>query len=183
MLPPVEVSTVSGKEDTPPPGEEALEWMLLTNLPVEDFATAQAVINWYRARWEIAWYFRILKQGCRVEDLRLETPERLEKCLAVYLIVAWRIHHITQAAREHPTVPCTDVFGAQEWQTIYLLRTRQRPPKHPPTLRVITRMLAQLGGFLARRGDGEPGAETVWRGDMELQRALKVLEIAKAVPL
>ena len=108
MLPPVEVSTVSGKEDTPPPGEEALEWMLLTNLPVEDFATAQAVINWYRARWEIAWYFRILKQGCRVEDLRLETPERLEKCLAVYLIVAWRIHHITQAAREHPTVPCTD---------------------------------------------------------------------------
>jgi Transposase Tn5 dimerisation domain len=93
------------------------------------------------------------------------------------------MHHITQAAREHPEVPCPDVFSEQEWQTISLLQTQQRPPKHPPTWRVITRMLAQLGGFLARHGDGDPGAETVWRGSMELQRALKVLEIAKAVHL
>jgi hypothetical protein len=183
MLPSVTVFTVYVKEDRPPTDEEALEWMLLTNLPVEDFATAQAVINWYRARWEIELYFRILKQGCRVEELRLETPERLEKCLAVYLIVAWRIHHITQAAREHPAGTCTDVFSEQEWQTIYLLQMQQRPPKHPPTLRVITRMLAQLGGFLARNGDGEPGVETLWRGYIELQRALRVLEIATAVPL
>jgi hypothetical protein len=167
MLPPVEVSTVYGKEDTPPTGEEALAWMLLTNLPVEDFATAQAVINGYRARGDMEWYCRILQPGCRVEDLRVETPERLEKCLAVSRIVAWRIHHITQAAREHPTVPCTNVVGEQAWQTMYLLQTQQRPPKHPPTLRVIPRMLAQLGGFLARRGDGEPGAETVGRGYTE----------------
>jgi hypothetical protein len=171
------------KEEKPPASEEALEWMLLTNLVVEDFATAQAVITWYRARWEIELYFRILKQGCRIEDLRLETTERLAKCIALYLIVAWRIHHITHAAREHPEVVCTDIFSEQEWQTIYLLQTQQRPPKHPPPLRAITRMLAQLGGFLARTGDGEPGAETVWRGYMELQRALKALEIAKAVKL
>jgi hypothetical protein len=180
-LPPVELYSVYVQEETPPAGEEALEWMLLTTLPVADFATAQAVLNWYRARWEIELYFRILKQGCRIEDLRLETPARLEKCLAVYLIVAWRIHHITQVTREHPEVTCTDVFSEQEWHTIYLLQTQQRPPKHPPPLRTITRMLAQLGGFLARQGDGDPGVETIWRGYMELQRALKALTIAKAV--
>ena len=91
------------------------------------------------------------------------------------------MHHITQAAREHPEVPCTEVFSEQEWHTISLLQTPQRPPKHPPPLRTITRMLAQLGGFLARQGDGEPGVETIWRGYMELQRALKALTIAKAV--
>jgi hypothetical protein len=179
----VEVYAIYVKEEQPPVGEEALEWMLLTNLVVEDFVTAQAVLHWYRARWEIELYFRILKQGCRIEDLRLETAERLEKCIAVYLIVAWRLHHITQAAREHPEAGCTDIFSEQEWHTIYLLQMQQRPPKHPPPLRVITRMLAQLGGFLARHGDGEPGAETMWRGYMALQRALNALEIAKAVNL
>jgi hypothetical protein len=157
--------------------------MLLTNLGVEDFATAQAVINWYRVRWAIERYFRMLKQGCRMEDLRVATPQRLEQCIAVYLIVAWRIHHITQAAREHPDGVCTDVFSEPEWQLISLLQTPQRPPKHPPPLRAIIRMLAQLGGFLARNGDGEPGVETRWRGYMELQRALKALEITKAVNL
>jgi Transposase DNA-binding/Transposase Tn5 dimerisation domain len=182
-FPPVEVQAVYVKEASPPAGEEALEWMLLTNLAVEDFDPARVLVAWYRARWEVELYFRILKQGCKVEDLRLESQERLEKCIAVYLIIAWRIHHITQAVREQPEVACTAIFSDQEWQTIYLLQNQKPPPQKPPPLRTITRMLAQLGGFLARKGDGEPGVETVWRGYMELQRALKALEIAKVVNL
>ncbi|MFO1352313.1 MAG: IS4 family transposase [Gammaproteobacteria bacterium] len=181
QLPPVTVTALHVNEDQPPQGAAALEWMLLTNLVVEDFAAAETLIGWYRARWEIELYFRILKQGCQIEELRLETPERLEKCIAIYLIVAWRIHHITQAARAQPQAACTQVFSAQEWQTIYLLQQRQRPPPKPPTLRTVTRMLAQLGGFLARKGDGEPGAETLWRGYRVLQQALDTLEIASAV--
>jgi hypothetical protein len=182
-LPPVRVHVVYVQEDAPPTGEAPLEWMLLTNLPVDDFQTAELIISWYRARWEIELYFRILKQGCRIEKLRLEAPERLERCLAVYLIIAWRLHHITHAARTYPHVPCTVVFEGKEWQTIYLLHQQKRPPQKPPPLRTITRMLAQLGGFLARKGDGEPGVETVWRGYMEMLRAMRTLDIARAVGL
>ena len=78
---------------------------------------------------------------------------------------------------EHPRL------SDQKWQTIDLLQNQKPPPKEPPTLRTITRMLAQLGGFLARQGDGELGVETVWRGYLELQRALKALEITKVVNL
>jgi hypothetical protein len=182
-LPPVRVQAVYVKEEEPPPGEAPLEWMLLTNLPVEDFPTAELIISWYRARWEIELYFRILKQGCRIEKLRLEAPERLERCIAVYMIIAWRLHHITQVARAYPTAPCTVVFEVKEWQTIYLVQQHKRPPRKPPPLRTMTRMLAQLGGFLARTGDGEPGVETVWRGYMEMMRAVRTLDIARAVGL
>jgi hypothetical protein len=111
----------------------------------------------------------------------LETPERLERCLAVYMISAWRLHYLTQVARVYPHAPCTKVFDGAQWQTIDLLQTHQRPPQKPPSLRTMTRMLAQLGGFLARTGDGEPGVETLWRGYMEMMRAVHTLAIAKAV--
>jgi hypothetical protein len=128
-------------------------------------------------------YFRILKQGCQIEKLRLETPERLERCLAVYMIIAWRLHHLRHVARISPNAPCTVVFEGKKWQTIYLLQTYKRPPQKPPPLRTVTRMLAQLGGFLARKGDDEPGVETIWRGYMEMMRAVHTLKIAKAVGL
>jgi len=182
-LPPVSVQALYVKEEEPPQGEEPLEWMLLTNLPVNDFPTAELIIRWYRARWEIELYFRILKQGCRIEKLRLEAPERLERCIAIYMLIAWRLHHLTHAARAYPRVPCSAVFEVQEWQTIYLLSTHTRPPRKPPPLRTMTRMLAQLGGFLARQGDGEPGVETIWRGYMEMMRVVHALALARAVGL
>lgn len=180
-LPPVRVQAVYVKEEGPPPGAEPLEWMLLTNLPVDDFKTAKVILHWYRSRWEIELYFRILKQGCQIEKLRLETPERLERCLAIYMLIAWRLHHLTHLARAYPNVPCSAVFEDKEWRTIYLLHHHKRPPQKPPPLRTMLRLLAQLGGFLARKGDGEPGVETVWRGYMEMLRAVHTLALAKAV--
>jgi hypothetical protein len=182
-LPPVRVQAVSVIEESPPPGEEPWEWMVLTNLPVDNCQTAELIINWYRARWEIELYFRILKQGCRIEELRLEAPERLERGIAVYMLIAWRLPYLTPVARPSPAVPCAVVFEVQEWQTISRLQTHQRPPQQPPPLRTVTRMRAQLGGSLARTGDGEPGGETIWRGDMELMRALHTLTLARAVGL
>lgn len=157
--------------------------MLLTNLLVGDFPTAELIIGWYRARGEIEVYCRVLKQGCQIEKLRLEAPERLERGIAVYMIIAWRLHYLTHATRASPHVPCTVVFEGQEWQTMYLLHQQKRPPQKPPPLRTTTRMLAQLGGFLARTGDGEPGVETIWRGDMEMMRAMHTLALARAVGL
>src|SRR5438093_4747548 len=76
-LPPVQVWAVYATERKPPKGEEPIEWLLLTSVPVEDFAGACTVVQWYRARWEIELFFRVLKQGCQIERLRLATDHRL----------------------------------------------------------------------------------------------------------
>ena len=115
---PVYLYAVYAKEPKPPKGEEPIEWMLLTTLPVESYDVAQAVVGWYRCRWEEEMYFRVLKQGCQIERLRLETDRRLLNAIAIYLIVAWRIHAITMHSRERPHRPCDIVFSEQEWKTI-----------------------------------------------------------------
>jgi hypothetical protein len=180
-LPPVEVTVIYAKERRPPQGEEPVEWLLLTSLPVEDFPSACTVVRWYRSRWEIELFFRVLKQGCQIERLRLQTKPRLVNAIALYLIVAWRIHTITMLSRTSPEVSCEVAFAPQEWQTIYTMQYRRRPPQESPPLRDIVRCLARLGGFLARTGDGEPGVQTLWQGYQRLHEFLYALETYRAV--
>jgi len=176
---PVFMYAVYAREKHPPKGEAAIEWMLLTSLPVESHEMAKAIIGWYCARWEIEIYFRVLKQGCQIEELRLETDKRLLNCIGIYMIIAWRIHTITMRSREWPDIRCDVLFSEKEWQTIYLMSKKTKPPKRPPTLKEISRMLAQLGGFLARKGDGDPGIKNIWRGYRALHNYVDALEIAK----
>jgi hypothetical protein len=163
-LPPVTVSAVSAQEPSPPQGEEPLEWLLLTSLPVTDFSRACTVVQWYRCRWEMELFFRVLKQGCQIEQVRVQTEPRLLNALAIYMIVAWRIHDITMAGRAYPEVSCEIVFEPHEWYTLYTIQPHCHPPPTPPPRREIVRSLAQLGGFLARQGDGEPGLKAIWQG-------------------
>lgn len=180
-LPPVEVSGIYAQECSPPKGEEPVEWLLLTSLAVEDFPSACTIVQWYRARWEIELFFRVLKQGCQIEQLRVQTKPRLVNALAVYLIVAWRIHTITMLSRAYPEVSCEVVFEPREWQTLYTMLYRRRPPQEAPPLREIVRCLARLGGFLARTGDGEPGVQTLWQGYQRLHDFSYALETSRAV--
>jgi hypothetical protein len=171
-LPPVQVWAVYALELKPPKGEEPIEWLLLTSLPVESFAGADTVVQWYRARWEIELFFRVLKQGCQIERLRLETTHRLLNALAIYLIIAWRIQTITMMGRAYPDASCEVVFTPREWQTIYTMQYQSSPPDQPPSLRDTVRALAQLGGFLARTGDGEPGLKAIWQGSQRVHDCL-----------
>jgi hypothetical protein len=113
-------------------------------------------------------FFRILKSGCRVEELQLEKLQRLEPALAFYMIIAWRVLFLTMLGRECPEMPCDVVFDEAEWQAVYLVTQRQPPPDTPPSLECMVRMIATLGGFLDRKCDGFPGPQTLWIG---LQRA------------
>lgn len=152
-------------EAAPPAGVPPVEWLLLTTLPVDTLEDAIQVVEWYRLRWLIERYHYVLKRGCQVEKLQLETGAGLERALATYCIVAWRLLWLTYEARQRPDVPCTDVLAPHEWQALYC--TIHRTPiaaSDPPTLRQAVRWIAQLGGFLGRRGDGEPGVKVIWRG-------------------
>ena len=113
------VTVIYAKERRPPKGEEPVEWLLLTSLLVKDFASACTVVQWYRARWESELFFRVLKQGCQIERLRVATAPRLLNALAIYLIIAWRIHTITMMGRVYPEASGEAVFEPQEWQAIY----------------------------------------------------------------
>ena len=152
-------------EINPPKEVKALEWMLLTNIPITNFEEAIEKMNWYRLRWGIEVFHKILKSGCQVESCRLGTAERLTKYLALFAIIAWRLHWITMVNRQSPDKSCVSILADCEWKALYCKINKTRsPPATPPSIRQAVRWIAQLGGFLARKGDKEPGIITLWRG-------------------
>ncbi len=160
----IEVTAVLAREVDPPKGEEPLEWLLLTSLSVETAEQALEKLQWYLCRWQIEVFFKILKSGCRIEKLQLETLERLEPALAFYLIIAWRVLYLTMLGRNCPEMPCDVVFADEEWRAVYIVAKRQPPPDTPPSLDEMVRLVASFGGFLNRKGDGFPGPQTLWIG-------------------
>lgn len=172
--PPVAVWAVLAQERNAPAEGKPLEWTLLTTVPVTTLAQAIEKLQWYAQRWTIEVFHRTLKSGCRIEDRQLGTASRLEACLAIDLVVAWRIQHLTKLGREVPQAPCTVHFEQAQWQSLMIFTDRNPlPPPAPPTLREAMRRVAALGGFLGRKGDGEPGTECLWRG---LQRLDDITE-------
>jgi hypothetical protein len=169
-LAPLGLWAIVAEELTPPPGVEAVRWRLLTTLAVPDFAAAIAVVGLYTLRWLIERYHFVLKSGCRVEELHLETLERLERALATFAIVAWHLLWLTYLARRQPGMPCDAILATHEWQALYCTHFQTPlPAATPPTLHDAVRWLAQLGGFLGRRHDGDPGVVTIWRGLRRLE--------------
>lgn len=163
-LTPVYVNAILVREENPPEGEEPIEWLLVTSLPIETFRKACTVIGYYCCRWEIEVYFRVLKSGCKIEDLQFEREDRLQVCLAFYLIVAWRVLYVLKLGRECPQMSCDTVFSEAEWKSVYVVANGTAAPKTPPTLEVIIPMIAALGGYLGRKHDGPPGPQTMWIG-------------------
>lgn len=161
--PHVPVHAVLVREAKPPAGEAAIEWLLLTSLPATTFAQACDVIQYYTCRWEVEVYFRVLKSGCAVEELQFETTERFVNCLAVYQIVAWRVLFALRLGRECPAMPCDTVFAEAEWRAVYQVMTGAAATTTPSLGEMVT-WIAQLGGYLNRKGDGPPGPQTMWIG-------------------
>jgi hypothetical protein len=142
-----------------------VDWKLITTVEVKTLAQALELIEWYTQRFQIEVYHRTLKSGCKIEERQLGNAERIEGCLAIDMVVAWRIVHLTKLGREVPQVPCTVFFEEAQWKALVAFVTREvRVPVKPPTLQEAILMMAKrLGGFLGRKGDGEPGAEIIWK--------------------
>jgi hypothetical protein len=162
---PLALTAVLVEEETPPAEGQPLQWLLLTSWPVASWAAAAQVIYWYTLRWLVERYHYVLKTGCHAEALQLRTEARLERAVAVYGLVAVQVLWLTYLGREQPELPCTVALDRDSWQALWQLRTPGTPlPAQAPPLGLVTRWVAQLGGFLARRGDGDPGPLTLWRG-------------------
>ena len=166
------------REQSPPEAIKPIEWMLLTTLPTTTFEQALQCLTWYAYRWRIERYHYILKSGCRVEKLQLETSDRLMRALAVYTMVASRLLWLTYQARQTPDAPCTACLSDSEWGALYATTHKTTIlPDHPPDLQTATLWIAKLGGFLARKSDGQPGVKVLWRGFRRLQDLTTMWEL------
>jgi hypothetical protein len=163
-LPNIEVNCVLVTEPNPPEGAEPIEWLLLTSLSIDTTEQVLTVINFYCRRWGIEIYFRILKSGCKVEESQLQKAERFLPYLALCMIVAWRVQYLMMLGRECPDVPCDIAFDDDEWKAAYTVVKNQPPPKKPPSLKMMIGLVASLGGYIGRKGDGEPGPKALWVG-------------------
>lgn len=180
-LPTLPLRTLLVEEVNPPAGAKPLQWLLLTTLPIDCFADAAQLVRWYTYRWRIERYHFTLKSGCRLEELQLETPERLRRALALYAMVAARLLHLTYRARQAPEASCEPTVSAEEWEVLWRqFQPGEALPRQPPTLRQAMRWIARLGGFLARKGDGEPGVKVLWRGLRQLQAMVIGFRLANA---
>lgn len=163
-LPPVTLNAVLVREIDPPEGEEPVEWILLTNLPIDDAEQVGQVVDYYCVRWGIETFFRTLKSGCRIEYRRFEHIDRVLPCLALCMIVAWRTLYVSHLGRSCPDVSCEAVFEPEEWKAVHTVVRRRPPPSTAPTLYEMVRMVARLGGYVDRKRDDPPGAQTIWIG-------------------
>jgi len=179
----VNLYAVHAEEISPPKGVEPVKWLLLTTLPVKSTEQAQEKIQWYCHRWKIERFHFVLKSGYGIERLQLETCARLQNAISIFSVLSWKITWITYQSRETPNVPCTLILDDLEWKVLYcVINKTSRPPKVPPTLKEAVILIARLGGFLARKNDGDPGVKTLWLGYRELNNSLKTLSALNLSP-
>ncbi len=166
----IAVTCLIAREIDAPAGVEPIEWRLLTNRIATTVDEVIELIDWYRARWEIEMFFHVLKNACKVEAMQLSHIDNLERALALFMVVAWRIAYLMRLGRICPDLDASLFFDPDEIRGAYLL-TKERRPDRPPTLNEIVRLIARVGGFLGRKGDGDPGVKTIWQGIQDVRVA------------
>jgi Transposase DNA-binding len=163
--PSLDLTVIHASERGAPKGRKPIEWKLITDLPVRSRAEAIEKINWYAMRWKIEAFHKILKSGCKAEESKLRTAERLANLMAVFCILSWRILWLTMLNRiepeASPKVALTDTEITLLDELVSDTGNRRR---RPGTLSFYLTKLARLGGYLARSSDPPPGNRVIWRG-------------------
>jgi hypothetical protein len=174
------LNVVEVRELGAPPGVEPLDWLLLTSLPCTTWPEVQRVVQCYAARWIVEEYHKALKTGAGVEESQLEKAYRLETLIALLAIVAVRLLNAKLLARACPDQPVEEQsFGPE---ALRILAAKFGRPQEGWTCRSTLVAVARLGGFLARRHDGWPGWQTLWRGWHRLMWMCQGLELLKSLP-
>jgi hypothetical protein len=151
-------------EPSPPEGEEAVDWVLVTTVALRDDAHAVRMVGYYALRWRIERLHFTLKSGCRVEQLQMETAHSLKNVLALYYVVAWRLLWLTYVARAEPDQPAAELLAPRE---VAVLAQATGTPV--ATAQQAVRAIGQLGGFQGYRSAREPGVKSLWQGLRRLE--------------
>ncbi|MDA0835844.1 MAG: IS4 family transposase [Planctomycetota bacterium] len=173
----IEMNVVIVREIDAPKGVKPICWVLLTNLPVETFEEAWQVIEDYERRWLIEEYHKVLKSGCNMEGHALRTTQRLEPLLALTSVIGVRLLQLKTIARTEPETKAKHRIPFDWLQVLKALKPRIDLASL--TVYQFFRELAKLGGFLARKHDGEPGWQTIWRGHQKIHAVLFGMELER----
>jgi hypothetical protein len=163
QYPPLSLTVIHAWERGKPRSRKPICWKLLTDLPVESLESAIEKVEWYSQRWKIETFYKVLKSGCRVEDAKLRTAERLTNLIAVFCIVAWRVFWLTMVNRTNPKTPADAIFTETEIAILNHMAGESDKPA-PKNVAHYLIVLAKLGGYLNRKNDGPPGNTVLWRG-------------------
>ena len=175
------LTVLHAKERQEPVGRPKIDWKLITDLPVSSHAEAVEKLGWYALRWKIEVFHKILKSGCKAEDVKLRTAERLTRLLCVFCIVAWRVFWMTMVRRSAPDAEPGIALTPVEMQILDRMVPNQAADRATrPTLSTYLTKLARLGGYLARGKDPPPGNTVMWRGMTRLADIKLGVEIAGA---
>jgi hypothetical protein len=162
--PPLQLTVLHAQQRDPPPGRPRIEWKLITDMPVRSSDEAIEKLDWYAMRWKVETFHKILKSGCKAEESRLRTADRLANLIAVFCVLSWRIFWLTMPGRSAPQASAELAFTQTEIELLErVVHDTPRNAQAPPLLRNVIR-LAQLGGYLARANDPPPGNTVMWRG-------------------
>ena len=152
-------------EKKKPKDQKHLEWILLTSVNVNSFEDACQIIEWYKCRWIIEEYHKAIKSGCKIEEKQLKNGQRLENFLGIAGIIALRIMKLRDFARSIPEISAKKVIDPIK---VDILMKYNDIKKEDITIHEYYREVAIIGGFIGRKSDGEPGWQTLWRGETEL---------------
>ena len=176
------VTVLHATERNNPPDTAPIEWKLVTNLPITSQSQAIEKLHWYALRWKIEVFHKILKSGCKAEESKLRTAERLVNLIATFCILSWRIFWLTMLNRTQHTADPLLVFTPDEVKLLDQLKVdRGKPSGATPSLSDYIIKLARLGGYLGRTRDTPPGNTVIWRGLTRLTDISLGVRIAKLV--
>ena len=168
------LNVVQAREVNPPAGCRAVSWILLTDLPVEILEQCLRILNIYRHRWLIEEFHKAMKTGLKLEDSQLSDYRRLGALSAVISVAAVFLLQVKWTARTGRDTP----LNTEEKQTpMVKILQKLHPSKGKPTRRWLWRSIAKLGGFMGRKGDGDPGWLVLWRGWQTLRHLLHGYEL------
>ncbi len=165
QYPELSFTVIYAQERTSPEGRDRIDWKLITDLPVRSRRDALRMLNWYSLGWKIETFHKILKSGCKAEESKLRTAERLVNLISSFCILAWRIFWMTMINRCSPEAPPTTALAEIEIQLLdRLIQDTTAKPQSKHSLSTYMVKVARLGGCLARSGDPPPGPSVMWRG-------------------
>ena len=174
----LEMYYVALTEIDTPKEEEPISWLLISNIKISSVNKAKKLVKWYRVRWQIEIFFRILKSGCKIEDSLLRKNCRREPYIALQSIIAWRLLLMVNYTRACPTAPATTVFTQTECDALVSTVKGEIVRDTKINMQSATYMLAQLGGFLKRNNNEKPGPTVIWRAWERLQDLTLMFVIA-----
>lgn len=141
-----------------------IEWKLLTNMEVSNINQAYQMIEWYKMRWNIETYFKILKSGCGTERSKLRSADSLAKFISISAVIAWKVFWLNMMNRTNPKGDAKQIFNKKECQALKAYKKQKDPHWNGKTISEFILVIAELGGYMGRMRDLPPGNMILWRG-------------------